>query len=171
MNTYKRVGLILAVVMVFALDSFVLAADNELLRGLQAVYVTVTDFDAKIAQEGGLYEHELRTDAELKLRLAGIKVVTESDAHKLDYPVQLHLYTAIAKAQVALVSVYYYWVGVKLLEFVKPLRKPGHIARAPIWESGFSFGYNEANLSKVRQSAQDHMDQFINAWLSVNPKK
>jgi hypothetical protein len=62
----------------FALDD---EYSRESLRGLRGVHVIVEVLRPAV-KKGGLTEAMIRTDTELKLRLAGIRVLTQDEALK-----------------------------------------------------------------------------------------
>jgi hypothetical protein len=62
------------------------AADDVLsrqtLRGISGISVVVENLKEQ-ARQGGLHEEDIRTDVELKLRLAGVKVLTAPESTAL----------------------------------------------------------------------------------------
>jgi hypothetical protein len=169
MNTNKRVILILIVVVVFALiklNAFVLADELESLRGLQGVRVAVEKLSAEIERDG-LAQAELKTDMEQKLRLAGLKVLTIEETRELHTEPYLRLAVQVLKSRSGF---YVYSIGIELRERVRPLRKPRQSTWATTWDSLVRFGWSP-NTSDIRNTAKDVVDEFVNAYLSVNPKQ
>jgi hypothetical protein len=113
----------------------------------------------------GLTEAAIQADAELKLRLAGIRVLTrnESDA-------TLYLDAQVYHTELA---VWGYEVSVEVLQDVQLIRDPAIvIPGATTWELGSVGGAGRpANIPEmVRNALKDLVDRFINAYLAMNPK-
>ena len=133
------------------------------LRGLKAVWV-----DIDIAQPADaqikLDTAELRTATELKLRMAGIKVApnyTQADSI---------LILAITSA-FAMPTGYYSRLDLSLGQPVRLRRDPGVSHFAKTWNVGYLI---YASNGKYRESVVSSVglmcDQFVNAYLSVNPR-
>ncbi len=80
MKTYKRITFILGIVLVLPLmSSFGFAGDHkvsrETLRGIKGIFVRVESLSSEIRKKG-LNKQKIRTDVELKLGKAGIKVLS-----------------------------------------------------------------------------------------------
>ena len=169
MSTNKRIVLILFVVVVFALiklNAFVLADELESLRGLQGVRVAVEKLSAEIERDG-LSQAELKIDMEQKLRLAGLNVLTIEETRELPGAPYLRLGVQVLKSRSGF---YVYSVGIELRERVHPLRRPRQSTWATTWDSLERFGWS-SNTSDIRKTAKDVVDEFVNAYLSVNPKQ
>jgi hypothetical protein len=137
------------------------------LRGLSGVYVFVEpgDDDAKRA---GLDDQTIRTDVELKLRLAGIKVLTlEEEVVSPGYPslyIDLNLLSQVGFSV--------YSVRVELQQKVLLWRdKSVELIGVPTWSSSGLGIAGQDVASKIRGAIRDLVDSFVNAYLSVNPKK
>ena len=65
-------------------------AEIPVLRGLKEVSVDVAELDFRVERVGLTTEH-LRTDAELKLKKAGIKVQSEKESMRTPGSPQLHI--------------------------------------------------------------------------------
>ena len=134
------------------------------LKGLPGVWVWVEDFSDD-AKRAGFNQQTFQTDVELKLRLAGIKILTEQERMFTSGIPYLSLLVNPLHDQHGEIAAYgtrlHLWQGVRLI------REPSITAFASTWSvSGVGYG----KLSGVRNSVKDLVDQFINAWLSVNPK-
>ena len=104
----------------------------------------------------------IQTDIELKLRLAGLRVVTEEEAVLLPGSPRVHVTTFVGPvAEVSLVEV-------KLMQRVRLDRNAQSVYSAT-WQKN-SVSWN-VHAQFVRDQIKDVVDQFVNAWLSVNPKK
>ena len=120
------------------------------------------------AKQDGLNEVDIQKDVELKLRLAGIRVLTEKES--LDTPGGPYLY--VLASDVLTGGIYAVSIRVGLCQSVYLERDPSSfIAGAETWsiQSVATIGRNK--LAELRDSIKDDVDTFLNAYLSVNPKK
>lgn len=137
------------------------------LKGLTGVYVSVEGF-GEAAQRAGLSESTIQTDVELKLRMAGIKVMTleEWDATRFQ-PTGGYFFVNITATHTRPGESAAFNVAIELREDVRLVRNGALVQLAATWSSA-AVGYGD--IPHVRNSAKDLVDRFINAWLSVNPK-
>jgi hypothetical protein len=138
--------------------------DKEILRGLDKVRVVVERLKAEIEQDG-LFVSTLQNDMELKLTLAGIKVLTEDEC--LQIPCVAGLYLNVDAFKHA--KGYTYRIRLALREPVVALRKQLRVT-ATTFRMHDELGMTE-DLSQIREEARDLLDKFIEVWQSVNPKK
>jgi hypothetical protein len=145
-------------------------ATRKSLAGLTGVWVVVEPF-APEAELQGLTITAVRTDAELKLRKAGIRVLTEEAFNKSSSMPFLELAAAISTEssdrwevskfvnlrQNAVLerdrSIVAFGAVTWSVEQVNAVVRPSIIARF------------------VRDGFNDMVDQFVNAYLAMNPKK
>ena len=141
------------------------AGDVEapLLHGLKEVFVNVEDLDFRIERLGLTTDH-LREDAELKLKMAGVKVRSEKESIARPGIPQLHIIVRVLGTSS---GDYAAQIRVELLEQVGLLRHPGEEVFASTWISG-KFGVTRS-LSDVRQQEQELIDKFISEYLKANP--
>jgi hypothetical protein len=101
-TTMKRALLTLLLLSATDASSLVGQDDNETSRktlaGLNGVFVAVTQV-SEDARRSGLSETQLQTDVELKLRQAGIPVLTEGDASRT--PGVPYLYVTVNTLQLS----------------------------------------------------------------------
>ena len=140
----------------------------QTLKGIQGMQVVVEDFAPPVV-EAGMTSEKLQTDVELKLRLAGIKVLTESEM--LNTPGYPTLYVVVT----VLLTDTGLWVNSVEIEFQQAvnLRRNGaSFVSATTWRDR-SVGMVGRSLAveSIRNAVKDHVDKFINAYLSVNPRK
>jgi hypothetical protein len=140
---------------------------TETLRDISAVCVLWDDIsDGPNVLD--LSKETIQTDIELKLRLAGLRVVTEEEAAQvLGYP-RLHVLTFVGSiadvgpvADVALVEV-------RLMQQVWLDRNARPTYCATWQKNNVSL---RVHAQFVRDQIKDLVDRFLNDWLSVNPKK
>lgn len=152
----------------FALHSVAFSAGAGSLQGLKTIFVLIEDLPEGLKSKVGLTEDQLRTDAELKLRLAGIRVVSENEAHHI--PGCPYLYVSI-NGHVEDVGLVVYSVYVEMRQKVILQRdKSIEVFGAGTWRTSGtgSVGLN-SSPSAIRDDVKDFTDKFINAYLSVNP--
>ena len=113
------------------------------------------------AKKLGLSEETIQTDVELKLRLAGMRVVTEQEGLKLTGGP--HLYVNVNVVGLAA------RIDVELLQNASLERTGQWAAAVSTWDVGFLSSNPSGEY--IRDRTKDLVDQFLNAWLSVNPKK
>ncbi|HZT32542.1 MAG TPA: hypothetical protein VFA33_21820 [Bryobacteraceae bacterium] len=159
-----------SVFLVLLLASPLLADDNEAarwsLRGIEAVDVVIPDLD-EAAQNAGITSEQLRTDVELKLRMAGIKV--QSD---------LRIRSGMPRLCVGLVMLddraggYSAMITVELEQQVQLVRMPEKgVILATTWSVLTVATVGSSNAVRyIREGIRDKVDRFVNAYLSANPK-
>ena len=146
----------------------VMGSDNEYaratLKGISGVQVLVESFDEN-AKNAGFDIRTFQTDMELKLRLAGIKVLTKKESFAA--PGSPYLYLNVNPLSPGeRESNFPYAIGLELRQEIRLIRDPSiHLSGATTWSTS-SIGYGD--IPYIRESVKDHMDKFINAWLSVN---
>ncbi len=139
------------------------------LVGVKGIYVTITDLNED-TKSAGLTKEQLKTDVELKLRLAGIKVNSQpewlSSKHEGLFLVTIATDSDDDSPSIA------YTVAVELSQRRKLLRRPYARVFAPTWGRG-TVGKCLKNEfpEEARQAVKDHVDEFINDYLTANPKK
>jgi hypothetical protein len=136
---------------------------NASLKDITAVYVLVEDLPdgAKVL---GLTKDSIQTDVELKLRLAGMRVATRDEYFKLPGSPSLYVNVNVSDSSARAAS-----IDVELDQNAL-LERTGALA---VGVTTWSASRVIANPSTqfVRESIKDEVDKFMNAWLSVNPKK
>lgn len=110
----------------------------------------------------------MQTDVELKLRLAGIPVL--SHEQWLAAPGHPYLYVNVNVLDPS-DSAWPYSVMVELDQSVKLERSPEVSVVAATWSAAPGVGnVGSLNVRSVRDHVKDQVDHFINAYLAVNPK-
>ena len=162
-------------------------AERATLKGLPGVEVIV-ESPHEDQRRAGFDERAFQTDVELKLRRDGIKVLSREQ--RLATPGKPYLYVNINSLHKKPGSMAAYKIDLRLYQLVRLDRKVDveaicdgnaiirgyrcidaravgtHIAAT--WSKGV-VGYGD--LSYTRDHVKDLVDEFINAWLSVNPKE
>jgi hypothetical protein len=172
MNPKKWVVVVVVILLVFASVSHTFAIDSKsnraTLRGLEGVGVLVEQLSPEVEREG-LVKSRLQTEAELKLRMAGIKVLTKEECLKT--PGEPYLYVNInvniAKTES---GIYPYSIDVLLIQKVSLLRDPKQTTYAVTWSTGGVGSIGKPILSQLQNSVEEILDVFVKAYLSENPK-
>ena len=149
----------------FAIDS---KSNRATLRGLEGVAVLVEQLSPEVEKEG-LVKNRLQTEAELKLRMAGIKVLTKEECLKM--PGEPYLYINI-NVNIARTEsdIYPYSIDVLLIQKVSLVRDPQQTTYAVTWSTGGVGSIRKPILSQLQNSVEDMLDVFVKAFLSENPK-
>jgi hypothetical protein len=136
----------------------------EVLKGLEAVRLEVERIKPEIERDG-LFRDELRSDMELKLRMAGIRIVPEEETQKNPGVPLLQLNVDAMKCSFG----YVYNIGLYLVEQAtlvrKPMKAPGMFLRIPE-QLGIA-----SRLSEIRDAVGDVLDEFVRIWKSSNSKQ
>jgi hypothetical protein len=142
-------------------------SQNSSLRGLPGVRVLLTDLNPD-AERDGLIKTELQTDVELRLRNAGISVLTEEEWHKTPRTPLLYVKVdALKGSNIA----YAYYTNVLLYQRVSIEQTLNISGFAATWSTG-SIGIAEQVKLKglVIGSLRNEVDEFIKAYLAENSK-
>ncbi len=163
----KRIILIMGLVMVFSVGRNAFAFDNETsrerIRGITGIHVAIYVQPFFLKYEG-LSKSKIQTDVESELRLAGIKVLTKQELKKEKGQPVFYIYINGMKGPG---NTLVYEIGVRLMQDASLVRKPNYTFLAPTWEVG-TIGFGDRK--NIQTDIKDKVDQFINAYLSVNPK-
>lgn len=162
---------LLPIVVLLALPSLGLAqerVDPGALRGLAGVAVAVSNIPQE-AERDGLFHNTLQTDVELRLRMAGIRVLTgEQWLNALGQPT-LNISVGLVKSRS---DVYAKSVEVTVTQNVLLTRNASTFVRAATWQSFKFVGISNSSILQrdIRDNVADSVDEFINAFLAANPR-
>lgn len=135
------------------------------LKGLSGVRVLI-DLTPD-AERAGLTMVQLQTDVELRLRQAGIAVLTKEEWHSS--PGQPWLWVQVTTLRTA-TGLSAYHIGVELNQNVF-LERNSSPSDASTWSTaGITGIVGAAKFPTLRDDVKDEVDRFINAYLSVNPR-
>lgn len=176
--------LIFSCVLVFCL-SFVVRGQNvsdlerATLKGLRGFVVDVEGFDDPAINLRGVSERQVQTDAELRMRKAGIQLSTEKDwANSLNHPaiiVTLHL----VPLEKPFEGVYAFSIVVKAMQDVHLIGRTNTMEEsgawnkstwATTWDKSITGAMSKDQLRGLRAHVNDLVDQFINDYLATNRK-
>jgi hypothetical protein len=160
------VALVITVSLSGGIATTIRAADAEIpvLRGLKEVSVYVEDLDFRVERVGLTTDH-LKTDAESKLKRAGIKVLSEKESKRASGSPQLHI---IVKVLGTSSGDYAAHIRLELREAVALVRHPSMEVFSSTWTTG-TFGVTPT-LADVRVQEQALLDKFITEYRVANPK-
>jgi hypothetical protein len=145
-------------------------ASRKTLAGLNGVYVEAYVSDSDEVERDGLYKAQVQTDMELKLRQAGVPVLSpEETASTTGQPSLVANILLVRNSS----GLYASSVSVGLFQMVRPVRNPSVAVPASTWWTGTMVGIVQARrvADDTRSTVRDLTDQFINAYLAANPKR
>lgn len=171
MISRKYWGIFSGVILVLlTITSFSLAGQysiqQESLRDLKGVFISVENFAPEI-QKDGLTKDRIRKDVELMLRKAGIKILSKKEWFDVEGSPFLYVNTHVVKLRET--REYIYSINISFKQTVYPARKPVEITGAATWTIGGIIGITP-DLDKIRASVKTQVEDFIKAYLAVNPK-
>ncbi len=114
--------------------------------------------------EDGLTVEQIQTDVEVRLRKAGIRVFDSKTSGAYLY-INAHL----VKGKGSIAGIYADNLDVTLEQPVVVLSN-GALAVSATWSVASAGTVGRANLRDVRDVLADLVDEFINAFLAVNPR-
>jgi hypothetical protein len=138
------------------------------LTGLKGVTVVIGDLRPDAIADG-LDSAQLKTDVELRLRKAGIKVFD-----KIGDPDNTSLATLDININTikSTEGIYSYSLMVKVNELVRLVRPVPKLTLADTWKTSEVGHVGALNMpASLRQDVNDNTDQFINDYLAQNPKQ
>jgi len=146
------------------------AGDSETaratLRGVEGVQVVIEDLGPEV-ERAGLTKQQFQTDVELRLRKAGIRVLTKEERLRTPgYPyLYINVNTMLHSDRPAVFS-----IEVELRQ-VASLETDSSLATVSTWGNGSIGNVGRLQLVDfIRSSVRDRVDDFINAYLSVHPR-
>jgi hypothetical protein len=164
----KGLGAALAMVAVLLFPgvSHALTHNQKALVGLRGVNVIVENISPK-AENLGLTAEQIKTDVELRLRKAGVRVLTAKE--RLAIPGMPYLYVNVSIAFSRDSTLVSYAALVALREWVTLAN--GFETDAAIWNTGMVGGCGINHIREIRIDVGDQVDKFINDYLAANPKR
>jgi hypothetical protein len=154
-------AIILTLALVVAGGSYAYSRDDYLLQGLKRVRV-IMEYLGPESEDAGLTRAEMLPFVRRKFEIAGIKVAPlDSDAPSIYVKIK------VAKFE----NIYGYYIEIQLRESVTPLRLPP-ATTAITWHGTPVLSYSGPfRLHEIVSEVETRVDEFVNAWLSVNSKK
>lgn len=138
---------------------------RETLKGIETISVSI----AKINPEARTYflnQDALKTAVELRLRKADIKVM-ESGPLDLETG-DPYLHVDLQIKPIEKIDLYSLAINVELHQLVRLTRDRSNITIAPTWSRRGIGDVGKSRLEDVKSAVLNHVDEFINEFLSVN---
>lgn len=146
---------------------------KESLRGLKGVYVLVEDFAPEV-EKAGLWKSQMQTDAELRLRKAGIRVATADESlSNYDY-CQLYINVATNPLKGKSEGLFAFDITIEVDQMVRLARRGA--AGLPMMASTYQVAGSVGTVGvdhlrdDLRGAINDRIDTFLNDYLAANPK-
>jgi hypothetical protein len=164
-----RVLILFGLTLCWPTVGFAFTADKrDTLRGLREVSVLVEYLPDDVEREGLSREH-LKRDIEVRLRQAGLRVLTISEVAKS--PGAPYLYVAVYQITGLSVNLNSYAIGLTLKQLVQLSRNPTTELFVTTWEGpARPSSLSAPRVLDIRSRISDALERFIIDYLAVNPK-
>jgi hypothetical protein len=140
---------------------------RESLRGLKGLEVVVEVIEPQ-AERLGLTRAQVQTDVELRLRKAGIRVLTEEEAERQG---STYLYINITASEARDVpGLYSYLIDLSFRQRVILERDQSIRTIAATWNIASKGVVGANKLRNLREIVADYIDEFINDYLAANQR-
>ena len=170
----RVVRIIIGGAILFNIASVVCDADDDSsltrpsLKGLRGFSV-----EARSANERSdlleISSDQLTTDVELKLRKTGIQVLPSNRALK-DGGAFLSISLTLVSPKES-PDLFAFHLEMSVDQIVAPMLRPDTPGLASTWSVGSTGIVTRARVRAIRDQLSDLTDQFLNAYLAVNPRK
>jgi hypothetical protein len=167
MKVKAAVVLLVVVFLLLPSASRSFESQQKALRGLKGVRVLVEPL-YPVAERLGLSKDQITTDVELRLRKAGVRVLSEKEMQEtpgLPF-LYVNINTYIPTGQKALCA---FTARVDLAEVVTLAR--GYPSVGLIWHKDSIGTVGTQSIREIRGEVGDLVDEFINDYLAANPKR
>ena len=164
-----RVLILLGLTLCWPTVGFAFTADKrDTLRGLREVSVLVEYLPDDVEREGLSLEH-LKRDIEVRLRQAGLRVLTISEI--ANSPGAPYLYVAVYPLTGPSLNFNAYAIGLTLKQLVQLSRNPTTEFFATTWEGPASpSSLSAPSVFDIRTRISDAVGRFIIDYQAVNPR-
>lgn len=140
----------------------------DALVGLKGVQVKVQKISPD-AERMGLTEDQIKTDVELRLRKAGVRVLTEKEVDET--PGQPALYVREDTIVMQDFPIIVNSISVELEEWVTLPRGSQPYVIIIIWSTSQTTPMGAGKIQQIRGQVGWLVDRFIHDYLAANPKK
>lgn len=162
----KAVVALLVTLLLLPGVSHALMLEQTSLVGLKGINVLVEDMNPQ-AERLGLTTAEIQKDVELRLRKAGIRILTEKESSEMPgihyLLVRVNTYIRSGSPLCAF--------NIRVLVKQTVTLETGFSTVATIWNTEALGSVETDNIRKIRDSVGGLVDKFINDYLAANPKK
>ncbi len=143
------------------------AEDRQILAGISGIQVLVDEKIGPEAERAGLTWEALQKDVELRLRQAGVRVMTMKES--LFVPGIPFLYLNVTTREDP--GLYTFCLKLELMERIRVDRIPSVDLYGRTWKGqGRLVTVGADNLRHVRENVRDMVDAFISEYLAANPR-
>ena len=136
------------------------AEADAALRGVSSLSVVVDSRDRDL-RSAGVTAQNLKSNAEVTLRSAGIKVVSPEP-----HSPYLHIIVTLRRAPDT--SLYAFWIEVSFKQAATLRRDPSVWVTATTWSTGVVGAVSDGRLQDVRAVVLDYVSAFANDLLVAN---
>ena len=162
----RMILIALALIVIFSFNGHAQTApDVESLRGLQGVAVLFSKYPKELEQNG-LTMTQVNTEVEIRLRKAGIKLLTAEEAFKSP-GAPMFLVRLESTEHLGLYAVS---IRLEFQQSVSLYRKPSTIVRCATWQVSNLITVGVNNFRQVKDLVGDGVDIFANDFLTANQK-
>ncbi len=162
----RSVFALAAFVLVMTSAAFAQAGTNAVLKGANPMAVVIQDL-AEDATREEFTTALIRTDIELELRKAGIRVVGRNELPSEGG--QPYLYVFVNTARGAL-NVYAYNIDVRFFQNATLTRNPDIALSVPTWSRSIVGTERGNRLPALRDKIKEILQAFLNDYLAANPR-
>ncbi len=140
--------------------------DIQSLTGLSGAFIGFQKYPAELEQDG-LTSKQIATEVELRLRKAGIKILTADEVMKSPGSPVFEVDMRAIKFEEGSYAIS---IRLSLKQKVVTERKPFIGIVSATWEVQNLLTVGRANLRQVKDEVGDGVDVFANDFLTANPK-
>ena len=137
--------------------------DKNSLQGITRLIVVVENIEPEIERDV-IERSTIQTDVELKLRMAGVKVINSFDNNSLEGPHYIYVNINILKIDE---FQYVYNINVKLIQGVMLIRND-ELCLATTWSDTYLGFAGTLKQESIRDSIKELVDNFIIDYLDMN---
>jgi hypothetical protein len=150
--------------------------ERESLKGLTGVwvFVNVTEESPSLERDG-LTKSQIQTDVEIRLRKAGVKVLTLEELKQLRRRPALVIHVLASKnealSKVLGENIYAFTIQVDVKHTARLLDSTNNeILLVTTWSDTAVGMTTKRNIRTIREGVGDYVDKFINDYLAANPR-
>jgi len=145
--------------------------ERATLKGIGAILVIIEEIEADV-ERAGLSNATLQTDVEVRLRQSGIRVISSSERNTVQGS-YANLYVNVNVLHSSNCLSYVYSVRAEVTQPVLLERDHKIFTIASTWRATGSIATagSARFATTAREEVRDQIDQFINAFLAMNPKR
>lgn len=141
------------------------------LRALPGFNVLIESFHYAEAESRGFTESQLQTDVELRLRRAGIRVLTIQEAKESAANPTLYVNVTLVRLDAPADGLYAFSLSVDVRQTVLLVTPPFSKTFASTWETATTGAIGLQRVGDLRGRIGDLVDELINDYLAANTPK